>query len=1029
MKSNYRHISCLFLLFSLFLICHSQTRFEQFDEKIRRYISAGQFYDASDAMIQYAWSLDSVGDKEAALDYQLMNCNLVEKHLDYFFDHGMTLQEYFSNREIVSIMYRDLGQTSNAIQTYLSIINDMMAVSPEMIPFYSNLMAPTLGSCKDPYLCDSVYSLSHALDIIRANPSDKQSVKDFVRMSQYFNHNRFYNNKMDECDAWFDRYVGFINKLDSTIYKDEIIEFYLNYIDIVYIRASNATAREADYYKAISLLEKAITLLESIKAYDNQLELRIASYYSIIGGNYFHLKNDIKSKEYNEKALSFLVNYSGIKNLQFCEMLSNIALNFWNLHQPEVASSLKKAEIETRKTTLMEPSISDYAVLMMYNSFNAVENLEIGQEVINMYGDTCCSSMSTIYKYIADANSSLMVTCPRGSKEFEQYKSSYIQYIDKAEQMFERNISYEKKHSFYEKTLAGLHASKATHFLRLNENDSAFTYSEKAYLIDNNDERLYLVCLSASQGHNLKALRKYLPLYYNHIERDLKKMLPMLGTVESESYLQQGYHPLYQIIGWVSNNPQDSLCSSIAYNSALLLKNLYLNSSSLMPYISDDDLLGDYLSLSSLKDSIITDMDLQSRTSALIEYEIRERRIRSHVLDEIIPKIFAKWTDVQQALDADEVALEIIEYITNIVSDTNEDKRYAALIIDRHHAYPVIIDLFGVNDIKEVYNNQPKSYANELGYGLYNKLWNRLMPYIQNASKVYFSPMGLISMIGVENLTDSSGIPAGEKLPLIRLSSTKQIAYNQDNKIDNIALFGGIDYSTNNEYYTFTLDSLNTRGNWSYLAETLNEVNGVEELFSKKGQTISLHKYVGSNATERQFKDVCSTHPNVIHIASHGFYVPEDKRNSVPYYRIDDSFSLKDNLFYSGLVFAGGQDTWNSSLFETEANDGILSSYEISKMDFRNTDLIVLSACETGIGDMSYDGILGLQRGFKIAGAHSIMMSLWKVDDAATALFMNSFYETYLNTKSKHEAMMAAQRTVRLNYPDPYFWAAFILLD
>jgi len=214
MKSNNLHISCLFLFFSLFLTCHSQTKFEQFDETIRRYISAGQFYDASDAMIQYAWSLDSVGDKEAALDYQLMNCNLVEKHLDYFFDHGMTLQEYFSNREIVSIMYRDLGQTSNAIQTYLSIINDMMAVSPEMIPFYSNLMAPTLGSCKDPYLCDSVYSLSHALDIIRANPSDKQSVKDFVRMSQYFNDNRFYNNKMDECDAWFDRYVGFINKLD-----------------------------------------------------------------------------------------------------------------------------------------------------------------------------------------------------------------------------------------------------------------------------------------------------------------------------------------------------------------------------------------------------------------------------------------------------------------------------------------------------------------------------------------------------------------------------------------------------------------------------------------------------------------------------------------------------------------------------------------------------------------------------------------------------------------------------------------------
>lgn len=1034
MKMNYKTVCCLLFFYVLSLLCHSQARHEEFDTLIKSYINDGLYVKASNAIVDYALYLDSIGDKESALEYQLMNCHLVEKHLDYFFDHGMTFPVYFSNREMVSIIYRDLGLHSNAIRTYLSVINDMKLVAPELIPFYTNFIAPSLGQCKDPELCDSVYSLSLALDIIKANPPQKQSVKDFVQLSKYFNYNRFYNDKMEECDAWFDKYVSYINNLDSSIYRDEILEFYLDYIDNLYIRASNASARENDNYKAISLLEKAIATLENVATYDSQVQLMMASYNSEIGRNYFSLYNKIKSKEFSEKAALFLLNnYSGIKNLEYCNLLSNLALNFWSLNQYENAFNLKYAEIEARKHTLMKPAVSDYGVLMMYNSvLNPIDNIKIGESVIEQFGDTCGSSMTDIYGFMADAYSFLMNEQKSSRDKFKYYKSMYEEYIDKAFHDFKQNISFFEQHGLYEQKLSGLYSREARHYIRLGEMDSAFIYSMKAYNIDSQEERLFQVCKLASITQNVDALHNYLPIYYKSIEKDLKTMLPMLGSVESELYLQQGSHPLYQIIEWSINNPQDSVCASIAYNSALLSKSLYMNSSSLMPYLSDNESLrDDYIALLAAKDSIYRDFNIRSRASALLNYELRERELRSSIIDKITSKLFVRWNDIQKSLGQDEVAIEFIEYAKHNWPENNDikERRYAALIIDRQHAYPIILDLFGVNDIQEVYVNQPKSYANELGYDLYNKLWNRLLPYIQNASKVYFSPMGLISMIGVENLTDSNGIPASERLPLIRLSSTKHITDNQDNTIESIALFGGIDYSANNEDYFFTLDSLNTRGNWSYLAETLNEVNDIEELFSNKERTIRLHKFVGSNATERQFKGVCSTQPNVIHIASHGFYIPEDKRNSVPYYCIDDSFSMKENLFYSGLVFAGGQDAWNSSLFETEANDGILSSYEISKMDFRNTDLIVLSACETGIGDMSYDGILGLQRGFKCAGAHSIMMSLWKVDDAATALFMNSFYESYLNTKSKYEAIMAARRTVRVNYPDPYFWAAFILLD
>ena len=101
----------------------------------------------------------------------------------------------------------------------------------------------------------------------------------------------------------------------------------------------------------------------------------------------------------------------------------------------------------------------------------------------------------------------------------------------------------------------------------------------------------------------------------------------------------------------------------------------------------------------------------------------------------------------------------------------------------------------------------------------------------------------------------------------------------------------------------------------------------------------------------------------------------------------------------------------------------------MSIVNLRKTDLVVLSACETGIGDFSYDGIIGLQRAFKYAGVNSIIMSLWKVDDAATSLLMVNFFHNYLETGSKECAFREAQRIVRKKFQDPYYWASFILLD
>ena len=138
-----------------------------------------------------------------------------------------------------------------------------------------------------------------------------------------------------------------------------------------------------------------------------------------------------------------------------------------------------------------------------------------------------------------------------------------------------------------------------------------------------------------------------------------------------------------------------------------------------------------------------------------------------------------------------------------------------------------------------------------------------------------------------------------------------------------------------------------------------------------------------------------------------------------------------NSLKRSGLILAGAQKAWLGEPIPDEVEDGILLAEEIAAMDLTGTDLVVLSACETGLGEITSEGVFGLQRAFKKAGVQTIIMSLWMVDDGATSLFMQTFYKHWLDGKSKHEAFAIAQRTVRedKDYSDPKYWAGFIMLD
>lgn len=152
---------------------------------------------------------------------------------------------------------------------------------------------------------------------------------------------------------------------------------------------------------------------------------------------------------------------------------------------------------------------------------------------------------------------------------------------------------------------------------------------------------------------------------------------------------------------------------------------------------------------------------------------------------------------------------------------------------------------------------------------------------------------------------------------------------------------------------------------------------------------------------------------------------------------MSDKIEPVDPMVRSGLLFAGGNRAWTGKRHIEGIDDGILTAKEISTLNFSSVDLVVLSACQTGLGIVkANEGVYGLQRAFKLAGAETIIMSLWEVDDLATSIMMSAFYEKYLAGYSKSEAFKYAVDSIRYyridneqRFDSPYYWAAFIMLD
>jgi CHAT domain-containing protein len=186
---------------------------------------------------------------------------------------------------------------------------------------------------------------------------------------------------------------------------------------------------------------------------------------------------------------------------------------------------------------------------------------------------------------------------------------------------------------------------------------------------------------------------------------------------------------------------------------------------------------------------------------------------------------------------------------------------------------------------------------------------------------------------------------------------------------------------------------------------------------------------MAKEATEKNVKTLKG--PSLVHIATHGYFLQDADENAGSVFGVNAENASSNPLLRSGLILAGAGKTitGNGGVDITSNDNGVLTAYEAMNLNLEGTNLVILSACETGLGDVkSGEGVYGLQRAFQVAGADALIMSLWKVDDAATQMLMTNFYNNWIKLGNKQKAFKQAQLQLMTKYKEPYFWGAFVMM-
>lgn len=802
----------------------------------------------------------------------------------------------------------------------------------------------------------------------------------------------------------------------------------------IYNNMGSINQDQGNYIQALEFYQKSFRIYEEIGNKQGSANLS-----NNIGNSYRRLGNLALSLEFHRKSLKLREEIGDKRGLAMS--CNNMGINYSSM-----GNYIQALESYQKSLKIYEEIGNNIGIAASYNNIGIIYEEQVNYEQAIEFYQKALKIREEMgdKKGMAEAyiNMGVIYLC----------LSNHIQaltFSKKALRIFEEIGNKDEMASSYI-NIARVYKTQGNY-------DSAYNVGSKALSIANeiNNQETKLDCNRymfklSTATNSMQISNRYLDEIVTLRNRDLLLNFSVLSEHEKELYfttIQQDFELQYD---FALHHAEIRYQLDSVYNNVLLTKGLTLRSSTAMrtSILSSGDtlLVREYDEWLVLKRQISKNYEAGKDVSELEtkanELE-RELVKKSNVFSDFDKAKNLDWKQVQASLKPKEAAIEFVHFKSEI--DTLHPIKYAALIIKPESKHPEIISLCDENDLVKIlgaFQGNNLNYVNGI-YGtkkdaslaLYDKVWKPMENSLQGISTIYYSPSGLLHKISFSALNSGKNVYLCDKYNLNRESSTGKVALPDNINYlpsDKIALIGGVKYNSDTT----------KKEMWNYLPGTLTEAEEINKLLKTKKHNVN---YLASvNANETNFKkDIPQV--EILHVATHGFFFPdpekvkeelkvtETKEKNLTFRGTTDyanwSFvNNKNPLMRSGIVLAGANDVWERDPF-AEGEDGVLTAQEVSNMDMRKTKLVVLSACETGLGDIKgSEGVYGLQRAFKIAGVNYIVMSLWQVPDKETSEFMINFYKKLTTQKDIKKAFHSTQKEMRKKY-DPYYWAAFVLVE
>ena len=852
-----------------------------------------------------------------------------------------------------------------------------------------------------------------------------------------------------EANGFYVQASEIYNKINATESAD-----YANLLTNI----GNASYYLGDYPNAANKYKQSIvikkkTLGENQPDYATSLN-NLGLVCSKMGDYQTALKYYIQAVEIWKK------NY-GEENRDYATAINNIAVLYEEIGDYQNALKYNLKVLEIRKIVLGEEH-PDYAKSLsnIGDTYSSLKDYPNALKYNQMSLDATKKSLGEKHPNYAQALNNIGVVYSL-SGDYQTALKYYMQALE-----LQKDI-LGTQHPSYAETANNIGLA----YLKMGNNDTALKYFSEALEIygnalgkEHNDYALTLnnIGYSYYKANNIDKAVMMNSKALAICKYNLVRNFSFMTAHEREAYWNANLKVFNNGIRYSLCANNDTLVEKDAYNIELIKKGLLLvseiNLTNIIMESGSKELIAEYNDLKKMNQALNEELektiserkfDCDSLVDAI---QKKERHVieSSKEFGDATNFININWQDVQNALKPNDVAIEFTHH--KLETDTTN---YAAIILTKEMESPVCVPLFNNKEIAHMLRGiapaKPDVPAEDDNRGattvaakrqgiyestsLYNALWKPLEKYFPENPRIFFAPSGDLHQIAVEYAPINHEQTISDKYEIYRVSSTRFLAMDyMPRPLKNSVLYGGIYYDSDTTvmkqeserystrsatYSSFAeLNKDESRGSLNYLPGTRTEVEDIVGKLKKKKVKATI--YEGSTANEESFKALSGNNISVLHIATHGFFLPTDEK-----------LSGDQSLIQSGLLLSGANYAWQNQPLPEGVEDGILTAKEISFMDLRKTDLVVLSACQTALGEITGEGVFGLQRGFKKAGVRTIIMSLWPVDDNATLLMMTEFYANLTKGMTKREAFLAAQNKVKTTagFENPRYWATFIMLD